>query len=259
MKRTSFILLVAFCALSQTLHAQTADRRVFNHMAIGLSLGTDGIGFDVAMPATEFFDLRVGASFLPKLKFSGDYDIDSESASITADEVTIEGKINKMDAKALLDFYPVKNGIFRITAGAYIGGSKVLSAYNTSEFLAREDWGNTGVKIGDYRVMSDEQGNVKADIKVNAIKPYLGIGIGRAVPRNKRIGVMADLGVQFWGKPSVWANAKDDFGDIHYTKLEKQDFSKDQNNSADANKAIDIMEKICVYPVLSIRICGRIF
>ena len=259
MKRTSFILLTALLTFAVSANAQTDERRLFNHLAAGLSVGTDGIGIDVAMPATDRFDLRVGASFMPGFKYSGDYDLETESASITAEEVNIEAKLHKADAKILLDFYPAPRGIFRITAGAFIGSSKLITAGNTTQFLAREDWGVTGVKLGDYRVMSDNQGNVKADVKVNAFKPYIGIGIGRSVPRNKRVGVMADLGVQFWGKPGVWANAKDDWGDTHYTRLEKEYFTGDDDASNDAKDAIKIMEKVRVYPVLSVRICGRIF
>ena len=259
MQRTSLLLITTLLALASAIHAQTDEPRVFNHLSAGLSVGTDGIGIDVAMPATDRFDLRVGASFMPGFKFTGTYDLNTDSRSITAKDVDIEGKIHKMDAKILLDFYPAPHGIFRITAGAFIGSSRLLTARNTTEFLAREDWGVTGVKLGEYRVMSDKNGNVKADVRVNAFKPYLGIGIGRSVPRNKRVGVMADLGVQFWGKPGVWANAKDDWGDAHYTRLEKEYFTGDDDASCDAKDAIKFMEKVRVYPVLSVRICGRIF
>ena len=258
MKRQALFILIACFSFQMAANAQE-EKTLFNHMALGVSVGTDGIGVDAAVQATNFLGIRVGGAFMPHLKFSGDYDIDSESASITSKTVTIEGKIQKVDAKVLFDFFPFRKSSFHVTAGAYIGGSKVLSLRNKNEFLAREDWGVTGVKIGDYRITSDDEGNVKADIRVNAFKPYLGIGFGRTMPRNKRIGVMCDLGVKFWGKPGVWANSKDDWGEVHYTKLRRQDFSEDDSNSADANKAIDIMEKIIVYPVLNIRICGRLF
>ena len=258
MKRQALFILIACFSFQMAANAQE-EKTLFNHMALGVSVGTDGIGVDAAVQATNFLGIRVGGAFMPHLKFSGDYDIDSESASITSKTVTIEGKIQKADAKVLFDFFPFRKSSFHVTAGAFIGGSKVLSLRNKNEFLAREDWGVTGVKIGDYRITSDDEGNVKADIRVNAFKPYLGIGFGRTMPRNKRIGVMCDLGVQFWGKPGVWANSKDDWGEVHYTKLRRQDFSEDDRNSADANKAIDIMEKIIVYPVLNIRICGRLF
>ena len=57
--------------------------------------------------------------------------------------------------------------------------------------------------IGDHIVGFDADGYAKGCIKVNAFRPYIGIGIGRSVPRN-RFGVSGELGVQFWGKPKVY-------------------------------------------------------
>lgn len=255
MKKLTLILVCAL--LATTVRAQEEDKRLFNHLAAGLSLGTDGIGLDVAMPATKYLGIRAGISFLPHVKYSDYVDIDSDSESIIADEVKVEGKLNKIDGKLLVDFYPTERSNFHITAGAFIGGSKMIKAYNTTPFLAREDWGVAGIRLGDYRVTSDDEGNVHADLRVNAFKPYLGIGFGRSVPRNKRVGVMCDLGVQFWGKPGLWTTTKNDWGEREYHKLEKSDMTFDDND--DANKAFDILSKVIVYPVLSIRLCGRIF
>ena len=72
-----------------------------------------------------------------------------------------------------------------------------------------------GVELDDYLLEPDDNGNVNAYIKTASFKPYLGIGIGRAVPK-KRIGLMFDAGVQFWGSPKVYCNdhklTKEDVG-----------------------------------------------
>ncbi len=227
-------------------------------MGAGLSVGTDGIGIDIAMPASEHFGLRLGMSFLPPIKFHTDVDIDSDDESFTTDEVEVEAKINKIDAKLLLDYYPFRKSSFHITAGAFIGPSKVIKAYNNEQFLKPSEWGTAGVKIGDYRVTSDENGSVQADVKVNAFKPYLGVGFGRAVPK-RPISVSVDLGVQFWGKPGVYTWTKDDWGERSYNRLSKDDFTGDDEDSKDARDAIDVISKVKVYPVLSVRLCGRIF
>lgn len=251
MKKLSLVLTMALVVLSQSANAQTEN--LFNHLGGGISLGTDGIGIDLAMPMTDYFAVRAGVSFLPKVKYDADVDIDSTDPTFTAKKVNVEGKLNKTDFKFLIDYYPFKNASFHLTAGAFIGGSKLVNIYNTETFLAKKDWGTAGIKLGDYRITSDENGNVAADVKVNSFKPYVGIGFGRAVPKST-ISVSCDLGVQFWGKPSVWTTTKDDFGDKSYHELTKGDV-----DNKDADKFFDIMSKIVVYPVLNIRLSGRFF
>lgn len=247
------ILLLVAAALTGT-QSISAQENLFNHVAVGASIGTEGYGFEVATPVTNFLAVRAGMSMLPKVKVSGDVDIDADTRLLTNKKVKIEGKLNKVDFKFLVDFYPIPKGFpLRLTVGAYIGSSKLVSIYNTEPFLAESEWGAAGVKLGDYRVTSDDKGNINADVKVKKFKPYVGIGIGRAVPKH-RLSFNFDLGVQFWGTPAVWTNTIDDFGRSAYKKLSKEDVNND-----DADKVFDIMSKIKVYPVLSFRLNGRIF
>ncbi|MBR1933840.1 MAG: hypothetical protein IJ841_09170 [Prevotella sp.] len=256
MKKFSLLFVAALALLApQAAQAQT-DQNLFNHLGVGVSAGTDGIGFELATPITDFVALRAGMSFLPKVKYSGDVDIDSNSSSFTTKEVNVEGKLNKTDVKILLDIYPIPKASFRITAGAFIGAEKLINVYNTEQFLAPSEWGVSGIRLGDYRVTSDKNGNVSADVKVNSFKPYLGLGFGRAVPK-KRLSFNVDLGVQFWGKPGIWTNAKDDWmegEEATYHQLKKGDIDND-----DADKAFNIISKITVWPVISFRLNGRIF
>jgi len=250
-KMKRILLLVALAmAGSQSLLAQ---ENLFNHVAVGASIGTEGYGFELATPVTNYLALRAGMSMLPKVKVSGDVDIDSNSRSFSSKKATIEGKLNKVDFKFLVDFYPFPAATsFRLTVGAYIGSSKLINVYNTNTFLDESEWGVAGVKLGDYRVVSDDKGNINADVKVKKFKPYVGLGFGRAVPK-RRLSFNFDLGVQFWGTPGVWTNTLDDFGRRHYGKLQKGDIKND-----DADKAFDILSKIKVYPVISLRLNGRI-
>jgi len=251
LKMKRIFALVAFALVgTPSLFAQ---ENLFNHVAVGAAVGTEGFGFEVATPVTNYLALRAGMSMLPKLKLSGDVNIDSDNRLLVNKKTTIEGKLNKVDFKFLVDFYPFAAGFpLRLTVGAYIGGSKLVSVYNTEPFLAESEWGLAGVKLGDYRITSDEQGNISADAKVKKFKPYVGLGIGRAVPK-KRLSFNFDLGVQFWGTPGVWTNVMDDFGRRSYKKLTKEDVNND-----DADKVFDIMSKIKAYPVISFRLNGRI-
>ena len=237
----------------QAAHAQTTEYGFFNHLGVGVSIGTGGLGFDVAAPVTDWAAVRAGMSMSPGAKYSADVDIDVDSKSITTDQLKIEGKLNINDYKLLLDLYPFRSG-FHLTAGAFYGPRKFISLYNAELFLAKEDWGTAGVKIGEYRLTSDENGNVEANIEVKDLKPYVGLGFGRAIPKKGRVGVSCDFGVKLWGTPGVYTWAEDNFGNREYKELTKEGV-----NEEDFNDAFDIMSRITFYPVLNIRICGRIF
>lgn len=243
------------------------DYGFFNHVSAGLSVGTDGIGFEVATPLTYHFAARAGFSFMPKIKYDQDVNIGHDDA-FTTEEVNIQGKLNMSDFHLLFDYYPFKTSTFRITAGAYIGKSKLLEAENTHPFVKEAQWGSAGLELGTgsdtYTVVSDANtGDVHADLKVNSFKPYIGIGFGRAVPKH-RVGVQFDLGVQFWGKPEVWTNinsfdSNEGMFVTKYQKVDKDRITNPKDDYQDVKDAIKIIEKFSVYPVLTLRINGRIF
>lgn len=252
-----FLLVVAALFGWQTTQAQEeVEYGLFNHLGVGVSLGTDGIGFDVAAPITEWAAVRAGMSIFPSIKYDDDVNIRSNSKSFTKKDVNIEGKLNMKDFKLLFDFYPIKSSGFHLTAGAFIGSKKIITAYNTEEFLARDEWGVSGIMIGDNRVTSDKNGNCEANIEVAGFKPYLGFGFGRAVP-NSRFTVSCDFGVKFWGKPCVGAMVSDDFGKRSYKKIHYKDLNDDDDE--DLRDGFKTAEKITVFPVLNIRLTGRIF
>lgn len=230
----------------------------FDHLSVGVSVGTDGVGFDVAMPVSHWAALRVGLSMIPEIKYSRSVDISEfrkDTKEITADEIVFEAKPNEgLNYKILVDFYPFKKSSFHLTGGAYFASTpRFVTAYNTEPFMEEDNWGRTGVKVGDYKFVTDENGIITANLESNTVKPYVGLGFGRAVP-HKRVNVAFELGARFWGEPGVCINTLDKWGDIEYTKLTKEGLNK-----KDADQAFDIMSKVIAYPVLSLRINGRIF
>ena len=128
------------------------------------------------------------------------------------------------------------------------------------------DLSKTGSSVmAKYTIVSDAQGNIDAKVKVNGFKPYIGIGFGRAVPRN-RVGVQFDLGVQFWGKPELQTNVMyydGELGDFvtRYEKVEKGRITRSHEDKdyKDLRNALKTAEAITVYPVMTVRFVGRIF
>ena len=258
MKKILLPLLAALFA-STSASAQTTrdDFGLFDHLGVGISLGTDGIGFDLATPVTDYAALRAGIAFWPKISYSTDIDI-NDSNPLIASNVEIKGKLNIFDAKVLADFYPIKTSSLHITAGAYFGQEKLVTASNTSPFIKDPSkYGKLGLRLGDYRISTDRNGNFEADAKVNSVKPYVGIGFGCAVPKKSRVSVACDLGVQFWGQPRLGAMTRDDWGNESYHKFKSTDL--DEYDDQDLKDALETIEKLTVFPVLNIRISGRIF
>lgn len=224
-----------------------AKAQYFDHLSIGPVLGTDGIGIELAAPIGDFVQMRAGYSFMPKFSAKTDVDVNSKKT----DHVEVEGKLNMGDAKVLFDFFPIKGHGFHITAGAYIGKSEVVTARNTSPIpLEPDEYGKTGILIGDYLVTTDADGNAKAAIKTHSFKPYLGVGFGRGVSKDKLVSVQCNLGVEFWGSPGVYAW---DPNEERYVKAEKEDFDHPKANY------IKTISKVGVWPVLNLRVAFRAF
>lgn len=159
----------------------------------------------------------------------------------------VKGSLKRTSGQLLVNVYPFPHASsFFVAAGAYFGGSSLVKIEGHSDklkdLIAQGE--SAGIVIGDYTIPVDNNGNVSGGLKVSGFRPYLGLGFGRAVPK-KRVGVMFELGVQFHGKPEVYT----DSGDV-----------KDLLNEIDEDDTFTkIMDKLTVYPVMKIRICGRIF
>lgn len=261
MKKTVLLLLMALLTV-QAIHAQfNYEKKVryglFNHLGLGLSAGTDGIGIDVASPVTSFVALRAGVSVWPKVSYKTNIDIHDANPELT-DNVDVKGTMNMFNFKALADIYPFRNSSFHITGGVFIGNDDVVNAKNTSMFIKNpKKYGKLGLKLGDRRITTDGNGYLHADVTANQVKPYLGIGFGRAVPTKSRVSVSCDFGVQFWGTPRLGAMTVDDWGEETYHKFTYKEL--DEYDDEDLKDAMKTGEKIHVFPVLNIRISGRIF
>ena len=272
-------LLCAITALSvnqsyaQRLDAE--DFEFFNHLSAGISMGTDGVGIEVAAPLTYDFAVRAGYTFVPKVKINKSVDLKNNDGTIPgaflSPEVDLEAKINMGDFKMLFDWYPFRTSSFHATAGFYIGKGKLVDLSNKKPFVKDEYKGIAGIELGDptkgseyrYTMFTDQNGDVKAEVDVNSFKPYLGVGFGRVVPKG-RVGVQFDLGVQFWGSPEVLANMNyvdRKTGEVvtRYEKIKKNRIINEKKDYQDLKDGVNTIQKVGVYPVLTLRINGRIF
>lgn len=231
-------------------------------------------GVDICPKFSMDFD--VNTEFETKFKKS---DVPA-NYKLPNDKVKIEAETALGAGHLLLDIHPFKTA-FRITTGLYFGNDKIITVQNkdNNDFLGIAKWNKdveafnktkaiaadlagipglgtvitelprVGIEMGDYFLAPDNQGHVDASVKVNAVRPYVGIGFGRMVPKKSRLTCNFDMGVQFWGKPAVYLNGID--GE---KKLEKSDLK-----DGDGSKELELLSKVSVYPTLTVRLVGRIF
>lgn len=257
MKKGLLLLpLLAMLMAAQGAQAQFTKKKkidklgVFDHVGIGVGVGTTGIDFQVAAPITDYLALRTGYSFMPdgaSYKEDVNYHVNG-----VQQKTEIEAELNEGDFKLLLDFYPLRYATFHITAGFFLGKERVVNAENTTPVTTISGMPVSalggGLEIGDYVIGFDDDGIAHAAIQVKKFKPYVGIGFGRAVPR-KRLNVDFELGTQFWGSPKVMMQSPNGT----WTQATSSDVKHEDDGF------IDAVSKVKVFPVLTLRLNGRIF
>lgn len=199
-------------------------RRPFSNFAVGVNAGTTGFGASVATPLCNYVSLRAGFATAPfSYKFvyddfdfndilPSDFDLPTSVVNrLNAVELNLKGELQMTSGHVLFDFVPFRRGnsSFFITAGLYFGSGKLVTVSGRFDDETMADLKNCGVditkipvEIGDAKVMTNADGSVSADLKVRSIKPYVGLGFGRPIPR-RRVGFRFELGALFHGSPKV--------------------------------------------------------
>lgn len=274
MKKVLFAL-----ALLGTLTASAQikdDKNVFNHLSVGAGVGTNGISVEVGTTVLPFITMRGGVDIMPKFSYATTLDVDkpsdwsslapivkkaylpNEDMSSNVEKVDLEGSMNSVSGKLLFDIYTGKNSMFHFTVGAFFGGKKIVDLKARGNILAALESYNQDVENGIPGVGTEKFTSEGYEIGVNKgrsrfvaetapVKPYIGFGVGRTVPR-KRVGCKFEMGALIWGKPKIKDYYKGNY--VH-----KNDFEQ----GSDMADVFKVTDKISVYPVLKCTVFGRIF
>lgn len=133
----------------------------FSHFDIAATVGTTGLGIDVATTLGEYAQLRAGFSYMPRFEMNSTFRVqvgdsldkkwdkngnrlptkfDKLAGYLKAvvgydvdDEIDMTCKPTYYNAKLLVDFYPFPIKNWYITAGFYFGPSEIAKAYNTTK------------------------------------------------------------------------------------------------------------------------------
>ncbi len=265
MKR--FFLLVAAVAvlLPGRISAQTetGSGMPFN-MSAGLSLGImDGLGAELAFGVLDNLNVRTGYSFFPNFLIK-DYDISLPKWAGNPDTKTAFSGSGTGSANLLVDYHPA-GGSFRVTAGFFFGPKDILKVYNTKALP--ESYHSAGINYyvdGDrddltkyYRIISDDKGIMSAAFKSGVVRPFVGVGFGSAIPRN-RVGVSFDLGVEYVGSLDLQTDARSIKGDVESLPLNTAGLLqtiyeiRGNSNEKSYDKYINYVDKLRALPVLPV-------
>ena len=238
----------------------TAGAQVFNHLALGLGVGTDGVGLELAAPLGSHVELRAGYGMALGLVgytvkgVSVPQNPGNASASYT--NIPLNIKLGMSDARLLFNFYPSATGTFHFTLGAYMGAQRFARATATD---LPADYNTVGFDVDGYLVKASGGvlgaylGAPGLGSPAFAVKPYVGIGFGRAVNPDKRVSFVFDLGAAYQGKPGLWATGVGLTGRLKDVQLPVKDLG-------DASTYIDkYAGYLAFWPVLNFHFYVNLF
>ena len=208
------------------LHAQDG---LFNHLSVGLNTGLTGSGVDVVMPVHKLVTVRAGFSGwnIGDIKFNAIntgaeinqmqmVEDDAVKRSQMVDKVELAIKPNFWNFYVLGEIHPFRN--------------------------QPTNYPPIGLKFGDYVFTADEDGNIDVRMKTNAVKPYLGIGLGQHLAKTHRVSLAVDLGLLFWGTPKFLLDSG--------TEIE---------SSGKSSGLLGTLSWLKAWPNLQIRVAYKIF
>lgn len=260
MKKLLFLCSMMLLGVT-TVSAQEFERGIFNRLGANAAVGTEGISLGLATCITPYLELSAGVNFFPSAKAKGDVNINGGQVSIpnlntqsmdvyNLSKIKLEGDMKRTTFDVKLSGYPFGNSLaLFVVAGLSMGGKELASLSGHSDEVARiyrehpEYTKEISAEVDKYSIVIDRQGNAEGDIRVKAVRPYLGIGYGRLVPKS-RVGFRVELGAQFHGDLEVYQGGK------------KLDVNSALKGDDDISKIID---KLTVYPVLKFMLTTRIF
>ena len=265
MKKLMMVAVILLTSVGSVMAQKEYKRGFLNHVGINVGAGTEGISVGLAAPVTGFFELEAGVNVMPSFKLSGDLDVDVNTSSLPQvpnvqyphEATHAEGSFDRTTFNVKANLYPFGGGTkFFIAAGLSIGGEKIAEVSGScdelrdfSQSLPSQELKDqfrqaVSANLAGYNLQFDENYNVQGDIRCKKVRPYLGLGFGRLVPKN-RLGMRLELGCQFMDKLKVYQND---------TEI---DINKALEDAGDDDLS-KFVKDLKIYPVVKFSFTGRI-
>jgi len=258
LRNLSLLCIFSFLWMTTTLMAQnkgtSPDYAPFQHMTVATGLSTLGGNLEITTPLSSHFSLNAGISIYKyttrrrQFNLSDPYGVLHKTFGQNVAYST-RAEITNFHGNLVVDYYPVKDGLFYISGGVYFGKTKLLARGtivnrdgSPAQLQPPFTWPEL---IFNGQKLDVINGRLDADLTLgNTIKPYLGVGLGRTIPQ-KRFGVKLELGVMYAGDYTITQeNSKG--GNVLLR----------ENNFEKVNSEIDWFK---YYPMAKLQVLYRLF
>lgn len=193
---------------------QRADAQSFRHLSLGFGGGTDGFSTTLATPMGRHIELLAGyGTSVDVLGYTAKVSVPEHPGNTDGPLADVPMRIRNSvnNGRLLFNLYPSRTGGFHFTLGAYFGSPRFLQATFTG---LPDDYDQVGIGVDSY-VVKARGGQLNAWFEAPgvsdrnfAVKPYLGIGFGRAVREDRRLTLTFDIGAQYQGQAGIWADGE---------------------------------------------------
>ena len=256
------VILLAFALLSASGAFAQDDKMLLNHLSLGATAGIDGVGVELAIPASLYVQIRAGYTLwnptLSKVVDLGVVTMEDFVFDLTALPLSVEPWKGGL-GKVLLDFYMEKESAFHITAGAFIGSGRFGAITGDFREVVEEKDYCTGVGMHDWTISTDEEGFVHVDAAVRRIMPYIGIGSGRALDMDSRVSFTYDLGVAYSGGIKTVVYDYSFPNKVRTYELTSEQLVRNEDGKALDEGIVDKLAGVKILPVFRLGMFIRLF
>lgn len=266
-------VLAAAVAMPTAANAQSSDDFQYgflNHGGLQFGAGSEGISIGLGAIMGPFLELGLGVNLMPSFTISGDMkfnnayvkvpQMDDKGFPVLDDNgsqlyntydlgtVKVSGKFERITFDAKLNLYPFgPRSTFFVAGGVSLGGERLAKLSGHSDEVARI-YDENKYYVGEIEAVVDKSyldiaknGNIDGEIRVKKVRPYVGVGFGRLVPRHG-MGVRLEMGLQFTDHIKIYQND---------TQVPIEEYLQRADD-----RLSKLIDRMTVYPVLKLSVAG---
>ena len=265
MKKLIISGLAMFMSLTSVMAQE--ETGIGNHLGWGVGFGTEGFNASIATDLTQYAELEFGVNYAPGFSRKSNGGVfhspelgDKRPYLYYADKKEATLDVKTSINRATLDFkgsvYPFAtkenftSDLF-VSLGISFASKEIATIKGDCLANIPEEAGpkeNYYIRAGKFRLPVKYEGGkfvANGSCQVNSVRPYVGLGYGRLVPKNN-LGFRVEAGCQFAGDVKVYHNDK-----------EVELLSK--YNIPPKSTAKKFMDFFSIYPVLKASLRGKFF
>lgn len=165
------------------------------------------------------------------------------------DWMTVNADVDKAVWNVYTDAIKKNASIPNMKAGeltAGIPGAPVLPQSDIHPVEGLENAAKVTIHNQTYCLKPNSNGHLNTKLKIQKVKPYIGVGFGSSVPTKHRCGFQMEIGAYYQGKPSFESDALIEYDEKAFSNKTVDD-------------VVDYLVHIRWYPQVTFRLTGRIF